>query len=463
MSNLQNQGGAATSINPATGEVIKHYPYQSESEVEQTLQRTSRGYKAWSVTAASERATVIARVAAILRRDIDQLAAMATAEMGKPIQQARGEVEKCAVMCDWYATHGESLVADQPSSIGPQAYVAYRPIGTVLAVMPWNFPFWQALRGAIPVLVGGNGYLLKHAPNVMGCATLTKEILIEAGVPEGAFDIVNITNDLVSKVIADRRIAAVTVTGSVRAGSAIAAQAGAVLKKTVLELGDSDPFIVLADADLDRAVQAALIGRFQNTGQICIAAKRIILERPIAEAFTERFVEGAKALKLGDPLQEDTYLGPMARADLRDELHAQVSASVRAGARKLLGGELPQGQGCYYPATVLADVRPGMPVFDQETFGPVASLVIAQDVQEAVDLANNSDYGLSGALWTRNRELARDLAGKVETGGFFVNGFSASDPRIPIGGVKKSGYGRELSNYGVHEFMNVQTVWFDRS
>lgn len=456
------KGEAATSINPTTGEMVKRYPYQNEAEVESTLQRSRRGFEVWSRTLAADRVAVIRRVSAILRRDIDQIAKMATVEMGKPVQQARGEVEKCAVMCDWYAEHGESLVADQPSPIGPDAYVAYRPMGTVLAVMPWNFPFWQVLRGAVPVLVGGNGYLLKHAPNVMGCAYLVRSVLLEAGLPEGTFDVINVTNDLVSRVIADDRISAVTVTGSVRAGSAIAAQAGAALKKTVLELGGSDPFIVLADADLEGAVQAALVGRFQNTGQICIAAKRIILEKPIAEEFTARFVEGVKAMKLGDPMQEDTYLGPIARADLRDELHAQVQSSVQAGARLLLGGERPEGNGFYYPATVLADVRPGMAVFDRETFGPVASLIVADDVREAVELANNSDYGLSGVVWTENRELARQLAGEVETGGFFVNSFSASDPRVPIGGVKKSGYGRELSTYGVHEFMNVQTVWFDR-
>lgn len=456
------QGEAAISINPATGEVFDRYPYQNEADVENTLQRARRGFGVWSKTPATERVAVVRRVSAILRRDISQIAKVATAEMGKPVQQARGEVEKCALMCDWYAEHGESLVADQPSSIGPDAYVAYRPMGTVLAVMPWNFPFWQVLRGAVPVLVGGNGYLLKHAPNVMGCAYLVRNVLLEAGLPEGAFDVINVTNDLVSRVIADDRIFAVTVTGSVRAGSAIAAQAGAALKKTVLELGGSDPFIVLANANLDGAVQAALVGRFQNTGQICIAAKRIILERPIAEEFTARFVEGAKALTLGDPMREDTYIGPMARADLRDELHAQVQASVQAGARLLLGGERPQGCGFYYPATVLADVRPGMAVFDRETFGPVASLTVAADVREAVELANHSDYGLSGVVWTEDRKLARQLAGEVETGGFFVNSFSASDPRVPIGGVKKSGYGRELSTYGVHEFMNIQTVWFDR-
>ncbi len=286
--------------------------------------------------------------------------------------------------------------------------------------------------------------------------------MLEAGLPAGTFKTVNLSNDQVSKAIADNRIAAVAVTGSVRAGSAIAAQAGAALKKTVLELGGADPFIVLADANLEGAVKAAVIGRFQNTGQICIAAKRIILEKPIAAEFTERFVEAVKALKMGDPLDESTYLGPMARADLRDELHRQVEGTVAAGARLLMGGKPVAGPGSYYEPTILTGVKPGMPAFVQETFGPVAALIEADDVEHAISMANDSEFGLSGALWTSNKELAKQLARRMDTGGVFVNGFSASDPRIPIGGVKKSGYGRELSDYGVHEFMNIQTVWFDR-
>ena len=453
---------AAVSTDPSTGEVFARYPYESAEMLDRSLDDATAGFRAWAATPVATRLATIGRMAQVLRRDIEKLARMASREMGKPIVQARAEVEKCAVLCDWYATHGGPLLADSPTPIGDDAYVSYLPLGPVLAVMPWNFPYWQSLRGAVPILLGGNAYVLKHAPNVMGCAYLTRDAWRDAGLPEGAFSVVNVTNDGVSRAIADRRIAAVAVTGSVRAGAAIAAQAGAALKKTVLELGGSDPFIVLADADLDAAVKAAVVGRFQNSGQICIAAKRIILEAPIAAEFTERFVEAVKALRTGDPGSEETYVGPMARADLRDELDAQVRRSVDAGAKVLLGGAKAEGRGNFYPPTVLGDVVPGMATFDQETFGPAASLIVADDVEHAIELANDSEFGLSGALWTRDKDLARALARRVETGGMFVNGFSASDPRVPIGGVKKSGYGRELSHFGVHEFMNAQTVWFDR-
>jgi succinate-semialdehyde dehydrogenase len=452
----------AVSINPANGEVVARYPYQSKTDLERTLSSAASGYKAWSAFAPQARIEVISKLSGILRRDIEQLGQMAAREMGKPIVQARAEIEKCAVMCDWYATHGEDIVSNKETLIGDQAYVSYLPIGPVLAVMPWNFPFWQVLRGAVPILVGGNAYVLKHAPNVMGCAYLLEKVFQEAGLPEGAFTVLNVTPDLVSIAIKDPRIAAVTVTGSVRAGSAIAAQAGAALKKSVLELGGSDPFIVLKDADLNEAVKAAVVGRFQNTGQICIAAKRIILEAPIAEEFTKRFVEAVAALKMGDPLDESVYLGPMARFDLRDEIDRHVQSSVEQGAKVLMGAHKIEGDGNYYAPTILANVVPGMTVFDQETFGPVASLIVARDVEHAVELANDSEYGLSAALWTSDTERAKDLARRVEAGGMFINGFSASDPRVPIGGVKKSGYGRELSHFGVHEFMNAQTVWIDR-
>ncbi len=454
---------SALSTNPSNGDVIGSYPYQSIEHLDQSLGMAMQGFKAWSGTAVQKRLDMLERMAGILRRDIEALARMATREMGKPIVQARAEVEKCAVLCDWYSQNGAEILGDQSTSIGDQAYVSYLPLGPVLAVMPWNFPYWQVLRGAVPILLGGNAYLLKHAPNVMGCAYLVEAAWLEAGVPPGAFSVLNITPELVSKAIVDPRIAAVAVTGSVRAGSAIAAQAGAALKKTVLELGGSDPFIVLADADLESAVRAAVVGRFQNSGQICIAAKRIILEAPIAAAFTERFVEAVSALQIGDPEDEKTYIGPMARHDLRDELDTQVQRTIQAGAKVLLGAGKMPGKANFYAPTVLAGVKPGMVAFDQETFGPVAALIVAEGVDDAIDLANNSEFGLSGAIWTRNKDLARQLARRIDTGGIFVNGFSASDPRVPIGGVKKSGYGRELSHYGVHEFMNAQTVWFDRT
>ena len=453
---------AALSTNPSTGEVFARHPYESAEELDRALDGASAGFKAWAATPVQARLDVLARMAVVLRRDIEKLGQMACQEMGKPIVQARAEVEKCAVLCDWYAQNGRGLVENASTSVGDDAYVSYLPLGPVLAVMPWNFPYWQSLRGAVPILLGGNAYVLKHAPNVMGCAYLTEAAWLEAGLPKGAFSVVNISNELVSKAIVDRRIAAVAVTGSVRAGAAIAAQAGAALKKTVLELGGSDPFIVLADADLEGAVKAAVVGRFQNSGQICIAAKRIILDAPIAGEFTERFVEAVRALRVGDPKNEDTYIGPMARHDLRDELDAQVQRSVDAGAKVLLEGGKTSEPGNFYQPTILGDVKPGMATFDQETFGPAASLITANGVEHAIELANDSEFGLSGALWTQNRELAKDVARRMETGGMFINGFSASDPRVPIGGIKKSGYGRELSHFGVHEFMNAQTVWFDR-
>ncbi|MBN3858581.1 aldehyde dehydrogenase family protein [Paraburkholderia sp. Ac-20340] len=462
LAGLQPQG-AAVSLNPTTGEVVATFPFQNADELNRSLERSFNGYRKWAETPVSGRLSAIADIGRALRRDKDSLARMAAVEMGKPVTQARAEVEKCAVLCDWYAEHGGALLADEKTKIGEDAYVSYLPIGPILAVMPWNFPYWQVIRGAIPILLGGNAYVLKHAPNVMGCAYLLERLLAGVGLPDGVFTVINVTNDLVSQAIADARIAAVTVTGSVRAGSAIAAQAGAALKKSVLELGGSDPFIVLADADIDRAVEAATVGRFQNTGQICIAAKRIILEEPIARAFTERFVAAVGALKMGDPLDEATYLGPMARFDLRDELARQVEMTVEQGASVLAGGDKVPGVGNFYAPTILANVRPGMTAFEQETFGPVASLIVSRDAEHAIELANLSEFGLSGALWTEDKDKARQLARRVETGGMFINGYSASDPRVPIGGVKKSGYGRELSHFGVHEFMNAQTVWFDRA
>jgi len=462
MSDLDIKALGAVSRNPYTGEVFATHPFESPEALEQALSLAAVGFRSWSATSVTERSGVLVRLASILRRDVEKLARMATLEMGKPIVQSRAEIEKCAVMCEWYAEHGPAMLRDQPSSIGPEGYVSLLPLGTILAVMPWNYPYWQIIRGSIPVIFGGNGYMLKHAPNVMGCAYLLRDAMLEAGIHAGAMSVVNITNDLVSTAIADRRVAAVLMTGSVRAGAAIAAQAGAALKKSVLELGGSDAFIVLADADIDAALQAAIVGRFQNAGQLCIAAKRLILEAPIAEEFTRRYVEAVSALRIGNPILEDTFVGPMARYDLRDELDKQVQRSIESGAEVLLGGKAGDGPGNFYLPTVLSRVTPRMSVFDEETFGPVAPITVARDSEHAIELANDSKFGLSGALWTEDRILARALSRRIETGGLFVNGFSASDPRLPIGGVKYSGYGRELSHYGVYEFMNAQSVWFDR-
>ncbi len=354
------------------------------------------------------------------------------------------------------------LAPVQLPSDAASSYVAYEPLGVILAVMPWNFPLWQVLRGAVPIMLAGNSYILKHAPNVMGCAALIGDIIAQAGVPAGVFNWINATNDGVSQVINDPRVAAVTVTGSVRAGKAIGAQAGAALKKCVLELGGSDPFIVLNDADIDMAVQAAVIGRYQNTGQDCAAAKRFVVEAGIADVFTQKFVAAAKALKMGDPRDDENYLGPMARFDLRDELHDQVMATVKEGATLLLGGEKLAGEGNYYPATVLANVLPTMTAFRQEMFGPVAAISVARNADHALALANDSEFGLSATVFTADSAQAQRFADELECGGVFINGYSASDARVAFGGVKKSGFGRELSHFGLREFCNVQTVWKDR-
>lgn len=452
----------AVSVNPANGQELARYPLEDAASLDASLQRAADAYAVWRDFPIEKRTHALRELGKALRADVESLARMATDEMGKPLNQARAEVEKCAGLCDWYAEHGPAMLADEATAIGKDAYVSYLPIGPILAVMPWNFPFWQVLRGAVPILLGGNAYVLKHAPNVMGCAYQLQALMARAGFPEGVFTVINVSNDGVSQAIADRRIAAVAVTGSVRAGSAIAAQAGAALKKSVLELGGADPFIVLADADLDAAVKAAVTGRFQNNGQICIAAKRIILEAPIAQAFTEKFVAAVKALKVGDPKDATTAVGPMARHDLRDELADQMQASIDAGATVVLAGGKLDGDGNYFAPAILGDVRPGMVAFDQELFGPVASLIVADDAEQALALANQSEFGLSGAIWTTNRDAARAFARRLETGGVFVNGFPASDPRVPIGGIKHSGYGRELSHFGLTEFMNAQTVWIDR-
>ncbi|MDK9582901.1 succinate-semialdehyde dehydrogenase [Lelliottia wanjuensis] len=453
----------ALSINPATGETLAAYPWATTAEVDRAIALADRGFRQWRNATVAHRAQKLRDLGAALRARAEEMAQMMSREMGKPILQARAEVTKSAGLCDWYAEHGPAMLATEPTLVENQnAVIEYRPLGPILAVMPWNFPLWQVLRGAVPILLAGNSYLLKHAPNVLGSATLIGEIFDHAGFPQGVFGWVNATNDGVSQAINDRRIAAITVTGSVRAGAAIGAQAAAALKKCVLELGGSDPFIVLNDADLDLAVKAAVTGRYQNTGQVCAAAKRFIVEEGIAEQFTERFVAAAAALKMGAPDNEEHYLGPMARFDLRDELHQQVQATLAEGATLLLGGEKVAGAGNYYPATVLGNVTPEMTAFRQELFGPVAAITIAKDADHALTLANDSDFGLSATIFTADQQRADAFARQLECGGVFINGFSASDARVAFGGVKKSGFGRELSHFGLHEFCNIQTVWKDR-
>ncbi|SNY69933.1 succinate-semialdehyde dehydrogenase [Enterobacter sp. CC120223-11] len=453
----------AISLNPATGETLSTLPWATSEEVNQAVALADSGYRQWKRTTVAERADALRKVGAVLRQHAEEMALLISREIGKPIAQARGEVTKSANLCDWYAEHGPAMLATEATQVEQnKAVIEYRPLGPIMAVMPWNFPLWQVMRGAVPILLAGNSYLLKHAPNVMGSAKLIGDIFTKAGIPAGVFGWVNATNDGVSQMINDPRIAAVTLTGSMRAGKAIGAQAGAALKKCVLELGGSDPFIVLNDADIDEAVKAAVIGRYQNTGQVCAAAKRFIVEAGIADAFTEKFVAAAAKLKMGNPEDEQNYLGPMARYDLRDELHNQVTATLEEGATLLLGGEKIAGKGNYYAATVLGNVTPSMTAFRQEMFGPVAAITVARDADHALALANDSDFGLSATVYTADEKQAQRFADELECGGVFINGYSASDARVAFGGVKKSGFGRELSHFGLREFCNVQTVWKDR-
>ncbi|RRV10354.1 aldehyde dehydrogenase family protein [Pseudomonas sp. v388] len=453
----------AISIDPATGEQIGHYPFESDAALDAALARAAQAFAGWRRETPKQRGRMLIALAHALRDNGETMARMITSEMGKPITQARGEIEKCAQLCEWYAANGPAMLTAEATQVEDnKARIEYRPLGPILAVMPWNFPIWQVLRGAVPALIGGNTYVLKHAPNVMGCAYLLHDAFVQAGFVPGVFEVLNVTPDGVSKAIADPRIAAVTLTGSVRAGMAIGAQAGAALKKCVLELGGSDPFIVLDDANLDEAVQAAVIGRYQNTGQVCAAAKRLIVEQGVVDAFTRKFVEATRRLVVGNPQDDATYIGPMARFDLRDELDGQVQATLGEGATLLLGGGKTEGVGNFYQPTVLGGVTDRMTSFKQELFGPVASIITARDAQHALQLANDSEFGLASTLYTQNLELAEQMAAELETGGVFINGYCASDPRVTFGGVKKSGFGRELSHFGVREFCNAQTVWRDR-
>ncbi|HBS5869664.1 succinate-semialdehyde dehydrogenase [Klebsiella aerogenes] len=453
----------AVSVNPTTGEVVSSLPWSTEQQVDSAIAQAQQAFRQWRHVAIADRAAALRKVGSAMRARGEALAQMISLEMGKPIAQARGEVSKSANLCDWYAEHGPAMLATEATQVEDnKAVIEYRPLGPILAVMPWNFPVWQVLRGAVPILLAGNSYLLKHAPNVMGSAQLLGELFAQSGLPTGVFGWINATNEGVSQIINDDRIAAVTVTGSVRAGRAIGAQAGAALKKCVLELGGSDPFIVLNDADLDEAVKAAVIGRYQNSGQVCAASKRFIVEAGIADAFTKKFVAAVAALKMGDPRDEQNYIGPMARFDLRDELHQQVEATLKEGAKLLLGGEKIAGAGNYYAPTVLANVTPEMTGFRQELFGPVATISEARDAAHALELANDSEFGLSATVFTSSSAEAERFARGLECGGVFINGYSASDARVAFGGVKKSGFGRELSHFGLHEFCNIQTVWKDR-
>ncbi|GAC1472943.1 MAG: NAD-dependent succinate-semialdehyde dehydrogenase [Chloroflexota bacterium] len=448
------------SINPATGEHLKEFADTSNEELEKILARAREAFSIWRSCTLEERAEPMRRLAQVLRRDKERLAGLVTTEMGKPITEAEAEIEKCAWGCEYYSDHAlEHLRAVQIKSNARESYVEFDPLGIILAVMPWNYPFWQVMRFGVPAFMAGNGAVVKHSPNTPQSALAIEEVFATAGFPDGLVSNVFLSNEAADETVADPRIAAVTLTGSTRAGSEVASAAGRAVKKAVLELGGSDPFIVLEDADLAGAVQFAVKARFQNTGQSCIAAKRFIAVESVADEFERQFVDAVKALKVGDPTDHATQIGPLARQDLRDNLERQVNESVRLGACVLTGGAVLERPGYFYAPTILTEVQPNMPVWNQEVFGPAAPVMRVRDADEAIEVANATEYGLGSNLWTQDLDRAKTLARRIEAGNVFINGMTASDPRLPFGGVKRSGYGRELSAFGIHEFTNVKTVW----
>jgi len=448
-------------INPATGEIIKTYPTLTEVEVKQEIQASHEAFLSWRKVSFSQRSKLMKKAARVLRDNAGEYAKLMALEMGKPVKDGRAEAEKCAWVCDYYAENTEEFLKREIiKTDASSSFVSFQPIGVVLAVMPWNFPFWQVIRFAAPALMAGNAGVLKHASNVPGCALAIEEVFIKAGFPKNIFRTLLIGSRLVSDVIENPLVKAITLTGSTPAGKAVAAKSGDMLKKTVLELGGSDAYVVLADADIEAAVNTCVYSRLINAGQSCIAAKRFIVVESVKKTFEELFIKKMQAQKMGDPLEEDTTVGPQARHDLRDDLHRQVDKSMQKGAKCLLGGKIPEGKGAFYPPTVLTDVKKGMPAYDEELFGPVAAIIPVKDEAEAIRVANDSIFGLGAAVFTRDKEKGERLAEKeIQAGSCFVNTFVRSDPRLPFGGTKESGYGRELSHYGIKEFVNIKTVF----
>jgi succinate-semialdehyde dehydrogenase/glutarate-semialdehyde dehydrogenase len=447
-------------INPATGETIREVPEHDEQEVNQRLEAAEAAFKSWRRFDFEERARHLTSVADLLRENMADFARLMTEEMGKTLASAESEVDKCAWVCDFYAENAERFLANETvATDATKSFIRYEPLGPVLAVMPWNFPFWQFFRFAAPALMAGNVALLKHAANVPGSALAIEAVFREAGLPEGVVTTLLVSSARVKLLINSPVVRAVTLTGSDRAGMEVAAEAGRCLKKAVLELGGSDPFIVLSDVDPAEAGRQAAKARTINNGQSCIAAKRFIVIDDIADRFEEEFVRAVEGLKVGDPMERGTDVGPMAREDLLDSLDDQVKRSVEAGAQLRTGGKRLEGKGWYYAPTVLTGVQPGMAAFDEETFGPVAAVIRARDAAEAIELANRSRFGLGASIWTADAARGEDLAAEIESGCVFVNGTVKSDPRLPFGGVKSSGYGRELSEVGIREFVNIKTVW----
>lgn len=452
---------AIQSINPATEEIIASYSEASPNEINACLAEADAAFAAWRRTALEERANLMKSAAAELLRSRDEFAELMAREMGKPVTQGQGEIGKCAAGCEFYATNAERFL--RPELVQTEAaksFVAFEPLGVVLAVMPWNFPFWQVFRCAVPALMAGNAIVLKHASNVYGCAQAVEGVFRDAGFPRGVFRALPLSSTGVNLLIESPIVKAVSLTGSVSAGKAIAAQAGAHLKKTVLELGGSDPYVVLEDCELEHAVDVCVKSRLINSGQSCIAAKRFIVVESVRDRFEQLFTARMSAAKVGDPLDSTTAVGPLARRDLRDQLHDQVERTIAQGAKCLHGGKPAQGKGWFYPPTVLTGVQPGMAAFDEETFGPAAAIIPVRDEAEGLRMANQTAFGLGAAVFTSDRQRGQRLAThELQAGACFVNDFVRSDPRLPFGGIKDSGFGRELSGFGIREFVNIKTVW----
>src|SRR3989441_6823427 len=449
------------SISPATGEVLESYDEMTPAAAQEVVAKAHKAFLSWRRTDFVARAERMGRAAETLRRNASEYARLMAQEMGKPVRDGEAEAKKCARVCDYFAENADRFLAREPIATEARtSFVTFQPLGVVLAVMPWNFPFWQVFRFAAPALMAGNGAVLKHASNVPGCALAIETIFRQAGFPENLFRTLLIGSGQVEAVLEHPLVKAATLTGSTPAGRAVAKKAGALTKKTVLELGGSDPYVILADADVEAAVTTCVASRLINSGQSCIAAKRFIVVEPLRERFEKLFVAQMRVAKMGDPLEEDTTVGPLARHDLRDDLHQQVRESMAKGATCLLGGDIPPGKGAFYPPTVLTNVKKGMPAYDEEVFGPVAAIIAVPSEEEAIRVANDSVFGLGAAVFTKDLAKGeRIAANELEAGACFVNAFVKSDPRLPFGGVKASGYGRELSHYGIKEFANIKTVF----
>ena len=449
------------SINPANLEVIQTYQASPPSEIKKIINAANEAFESWKKTSFNQRSKLMFNAAGVLRNNIDEYSRLMTLEMGKPFTQSKAEVEKCAWVCEYYAENAEKFLADELiKTDAAKSFVTFQSLGVVLAVMPWNFPFWQVFRFAAPGLMAGNAGILKHASNVSGCALAIEKVFLESGFPENLFRTILVPSSEMEEVIKNDNIKAVTLTGSVPAGKAVAKTAGSVLKKTVMELGGSDPYIILEDADIEMAAETCVTARLINGGQSCIAAKRFIIVEKVYNEFEKRFIETMKAKKMGDPFDETNHIGPQASVSLRDELHQQVEKSIKLGAKLMLGGTIPETEGAWYLPTVLSNVKKGMPAYDEELFGPVAALIKAKDENEAIEIANDSIFGLGAAVFTGDVEKGEKIAKeKINAGCCFVNAFVKSDPRLPFGGIKDSGYGRELSSFGIREFVNIKSVY----